>query len=151
MRYFYVKDRVLTEYLGFTKSAAEMEGFAKYDGVKSADWLKLDENGIITELTQEEYEAAHRTLKSYESAVDELLKNTANARGYDSAYTCLSYMNSTNPTWKAEAEVFNRWRDSVWLKCHEILNAVNAGTRPVPSIEELVSELPQIDWSENNE
>lgn len=59
MRYFYVKDGVLTEYLGFTKSAAEMEGFAKYDGVKSADWLKLDENGIITELTQEEYEALH--------------------------------------------------------------------------------------------
>ena len=40
MRYFYVKDGVMTEYLGFIKSAAEMEGFAKYNGVKSADWLK---------------------------------------------------------------------------------------------------------------
>lgn len=59
MRYFYMEDGVLTEYLGFTKSAAEMEGFAKYDGVKSADWLKLDEEGAIQELTQEEYEALH--------------------------------------------------------------------------------------------
>lgn len=151
MRYFYMEDGVLTEYLGVIKSNAEMAGYAKYEGTKSVDWLKLDEEGIITEMTPEEYEVAHRTLKSYESAVDELLKNTANERGYDSAYTCLSYMNSINPTWKAEAEAFNSWRDSVWLKCHEILNAVNAGTRPAPSIEELLSELPQIDWGKNNE
>ena len=59
MRYFYMEDGILTEYLGVIKSNAEMAGYAKYEGTKSADWLKLDENGIITELTQEEYEALH--------------------------------------------------------------------------------------------
>ena len=59
MRYFYMKDGVLTEYLGVIKSNAEMAGYAKYEGTKSVDWLKLDEEGIITEMTPEEYEAAH--------------------------------------------------------------------------------------------
>ena len=59
MRYFYMEDGILTEYLGVIKSNAEMEGYAKYAGTKSADWLKLDEEGIIQELTQEEYDALH--------------------------------------------------------------------------------------------
>ena len=54
-----MEDGILTEYLGVIKSNAEMEGYAKYAGTKSADWLKLDEEGIIQELTQEEYDALH--------------------------------------------------------------------------------------------
>ena len=56
MRYFYMEDGVLTEYLGVIKSNAEMAGYAKYEGTKSVDWLKLDEEGKIQELTPEEYE-----------------------------------------------------------------------------------------------
>ena len=59
MRYFYMEDGILTEYLGVIKSNAEMAGYAKYEGTKSVDWLKLDENGIIIELTPEEYEDLH--------------------------------------------------------------------------------------------
>ena len=59
MRYFYMEDGILTEYLGVIKSNAEMAGYVKYEGTKSVDWLKLNENGIITELTQEEYDALH--------------------------------------------------------------------------------------------
>ena len=59
MRYFYMEDGILTEYLGVIKSNAEMAGYAKYEGTKSVDWLKLDEEGVIQELTQEEYEALH--------------------------------------------------------------------------------------------
>ena len=57
MRYFYMEDGILTEYLGVIKSNAEMAGYAKYEGTKSVDWLKLDEEGAIQELTQEEYDA----------------------------------------------------------------------------------------------
>ncbi|MEG2076733.1 MAG: hypothetical protein RRY34_09545 [Victivallaceae bacterium] len=59
MRYFYMEDGFLTEYLGMVKSTAEMSGYATYDGTRSADWLKLDEEGKIVELTTSEYEAAH--------------------------------------------------------------------------------------------
>ena len=59
MRYFYMEDGILTEYLGVIKSNAEMAGYAKYEGTKSVDWLKLDEEGVIQELTQEEYDALH--------------------------------------------------------------------------------------------
>ena len=59
MRYFYMEDGILTEYLGVIKSNAEMAGYAKYEGTKSVDRLKLDEEGVIQELTQEEYDALH--------------------------------------------------------------------------------------------
>ena len=59
MRYFYMEDGILTEYLGVIKSNAEMAGYAKYEGTKSVDWLKLNEEGAIQELTPEEYEALH--------------------------------------------------------------------------------------------
>lgn len=59
MRYFYMEDGILTEYLGVIKSNVEMAGYAKYEGTKSVDWLKLDEEGVIQELTPEEYDVLH--------------------------------------------------------------------------------------------
>lgn len=66
--------------------------------------------------------------------------------GYDNTYTCLSYLNSSDPIWKAEAEVFNVWRDQVWRKCHELLNRYLKGEIGEISFEELQNELPEIQW-----
>lgn len=87
-------------------------------------------------------------LKEYETAVQAHLDETAQSRGYDNTYTCLSYLSSTDETWKRESNAFNAWRDSVWRKCHEILNAVMAGTIQPPSIAELIAQLPAIDWND---
>lgn len=99
---------------------------------------------VATDTDIEAYKAVF--VARYIKAVDELLLKTANSHGYDSAYTCLSYLQSTDPKWKAEAEAFNVWRDAVWNKCHEVLNAVEAGTRTAPSVDELLEELPKIEW-----
>ena len=66
--------------------------------------------------------------------------------GYDNTYTCLSYLNSSDPIWKAEAEVFNVWRDQVWRKCHELLDRYMKGEIGEISFEELQKELPVIQW-----
>lgn len=87
-------------------------------------------------------------IKGYEDAVQAHLDRTAQSRDYDNTYTCLSYLSSTDPTWNREANAFNAWRDQVWRKCHEILNAVMAGTKPQPTIDELIAELPAIDWND---
>ena len=67
-------------------------------------------------------------LKQYEDAVQNFLDTTAQSRGYDNTYTCLSYLNSSDATWNTEAHAFNLWRDAVWHKCHELLNAFNNRT-----------------------
>lgn len=85
--------------------------------------------------------------KIYENAVQAHLDAIAQTRGYDNTYTCLSYLNSTDETWKRESNAFNAWRDSVWRKAHEILNAFMAGEIKQPTVEEVISQLPPIDWN----
>lgn len=87
-------------------------------------------------------------LKGYEDAVQAHLDATAQSRGYDNTYTCLSYLSSTDQIWRRESNAFNEWRDKVWRKCHQILNAVMAGYSPRPTIEELIEQLPEIDWKD---
>lgn len=87
-------------------------------------------------------------LKGYEDAVQAHLDATAQSRGYDNTYTCLSYLSSTDEIWHREANAFNSWRDSVWRKCHEVLNAFMSGAIEQPTVEELIAQLPIIDWND---
>lgn len=87
-------------------------------------------------------------IRGYEDAVQAHLDATAQSRDYDNTYTCLSYLSSTDEVWYRESHAFNAWRDQVWRKCHEILNAVMAGTLPPPTVEELIAQLPEIDWND---
>lgn len=82
----------------------------------------------------------------YENAVQAHLDATAQSRDYDNTYTCLSYLSSTDETWNREANIFNAWRDAVWRKCHEVLNAVMAGEIAPPTVDELIAQLPTINW-----
>ena len=97
------------------------------------------------EPTQEEI------IEMYEIAVQRHLDSTAQSRGYDNTYTCLSYLSSTDPIWNRESNAFNAWRDKVWRKCHEILNAVMSGTIQQPTVDDLISQLPVIDWNDQKE
>jgi hypothetical protein len=89
-------------------------------------------------------------LLAYENAVQKHLDTTAQGKGYDNTYTCLSYLSSTNATWYRESHAFNAWRDEVWQTCHAILDAFIAGKIPQPNIEELIAQLPVIDWGKGD-
>lgn len=117
----------------------EMEVEQGYDGA----WYVAGFVPAPPEPTPEEI------IKRYEDAVQAHLDATAQSRDYDNTYTCLSYLSSTDETWRRESNAFNVWRDSVWRKCHEILNAVMAGEIPPPTVEELLAQLPAIDWNDN--
>lgn len=84
--------------------------------------------------------------KRYERMVQRHLDKTAQSRGYDDTYTCLSYLSSTDEVWRTEANAFNAWRDAVWRRCHEILNAFMAEEIKQPTIEEVIAMLPAIEW-----
>jgi hypothetical protein len=80
------------------------------------------------------------------AAVQPHLDATARARSYDSALSCVSYIDSTVTTYQAEAAAMRDWRDAVWLRCYELLAEVQAGTRPIPTESELIALLPAIVW-----
>lgn len=92
------------------------------------------------------YVSPEKLLKEYETAIQDFLDKTAQSRGYDNTYTCLSYLNSTVEKWKIESNKFLVWRDEVWTKVHAILDEFNAGKIPQPSLNDVIEQLPKIDW-----
>ena len=121
--------------------------FIKFDRIEECDFAEMYDGKIY--VSKEELDNIKKTdlMKTYENAVQEYLDKKAQERGYDNTYTCLSYLFSTDETWRTESNSFNEWRDKVWKKCHEILGFVISGQREIPTIEELISQLPEIDWN----
>lgn len=85
--------------------------------------------------------------KVYENSVQAHLNATVQSRGYTDVNSCLSYKDSTDETWRRESWAFNAWRDAVWHKCYEILNAFMAGKIKQPTVDEVIAQLPKIDWN----
>jgi hypothetical protein len=77
--------------------------------------------------------------------IDRLLDTTAQSKQYGNAVSCASYVSSTNPQWKLEAETFVSWRDAVFVYAINIQTEVQGGA-PIPSFEEFVAGLPAIVW-----
>ena len=88
--------------------------------------------------------------KMFTGAIQKYLDTIAQSRRYDNIFTAISYVNSTDETFAREAQACLVWRDKVWRKCYDILDAVEAGEREVPTIEELIAELPKINWNDEN-
>lgn len=98
---------------------------------------------LITVNQQKLAEIAQTRLST---AVQQHLDATARTRGYESALSCVSYIDSTVPQYRAEATAMRDWRDAVWIRCYELLFEVTIGTRPIPTESELIALLPTIDW-----
>ena len=81
--------------------------------------------------------------KELEAAVQNRLEDAAKAKGYDSILSACSYTGFANP-FQIESQTFVAWRGAIWAKCYEILAAVKSGVRPMPTIEELIAELPEL-------
>jgi len=73
----------------------------------------------------------------YESAAQKNLDTVAKSWGYDSILSAVSYANSTNPQYKADAAAMIEWRDAYWAEAYNI----EAGTLPA-SADAFVSLLP---------
>lgn len=78
--------------------------------------------------------------------VQDMLDKKAQEKGYDSIFTCIGYVNSTDETFADEGKKALVWRDKVWRKCYDILADVEQGKRNIPTEKELLAELPTLEW-----
>ena len=68
-------------------------------------------------------------------------------RNYDNVHTCVgTYLYSPVEKFRIEAEHVKDWVSYVWAKCYEMLAEVKAGKREIPTLEEVINELPILDW-----
>ena len=77
--------------------------------------------------------------------VQNFLDGAARALRYDDIRTAVTYAEEPAvPKFQAEGQALRAWRSLVWATCYAILAEVQAGTREIPTDEELISELPAL-------
>lgn len=101
---------------------------------------------IISTAAQREAEAVASSVEAFRLAIQAHVDAQAQGRRYDNGNSLASYVASTNPEWAAEAQAFVAWRDAVWFYAYTELDAVMAGEREQPTIEDFIGELPEIVW-----
>lgn len=57
-----------------------------------------------------------------------------------------TYATSTVSKFRAEGQYAVEARDLTWAKAYEIMDAVMSGARPMPTLEEVIAELPGLEW-----
>lgn len=83
-------------------------------------------------------------LSTITSKIQTWMDNQAKKYGFDNIASAISYLNSSNANWKAQAIAFNDWRDSVWTTCYVNQAAVLNGTLAIPTTAaEVILLLPQ--------
>lgn len=88
-------------------------------------------------------EIAQQIQTELTNAVQAHLDNTAKQKGYDGILSAASYAAlPVGEPFQAEGVAYALWRSAVWVKCYEVLGDVMAGTRGIPTVGELLAELP---------
>jgi hypothetical protein len=85
-------------------------------------------------------------MAEYTAAVQKRLDDFARTRGYDNILSACTYATSTAPKFKAEGQYAVEARDATWAKFYEVLAEVEAGSRQMPTLDELLAELPVLAW-----
>lgn len=83
--------------------------------------------------------------KKLVDAVQEYMDRKAQELNYDNCLSVCSYFNSGVEKFDKEGAAFRTWRSAVWQKCYQVLDECLAGTRSVPTSQELIEELPLLD------
>ena len=89
-------------------------------------------------------------LKALERGVENYIDHVVRLRGYNNIYTCISHMNSKIAQKAEDAEVASDWRDQVWITCNQLVAEYMGGQIGELTLEQVIAELPVIQWVEVN-
>lgn len=84
--------------------------------------------------------------RSIVDGIQEYLDAECRAHNYDGILSLCSYATSASPKFGPEGRAGVLWRDAVWMTSFNIENAVQAGARAMPSLADVLSELPEMSW-----
>ena len=121
------------------------EHAALLEGQSQGKLIQADANGRPV-LVDPPPPTPEQIIAQYTDGVQQHLDNFARTRNYDDILSAATYATSQVPKFEAEGQYAVEARDATWAKCYEILAAVEAGTRPMPTMDELLAELPVLVW-----
>lgn len=76
--------------------------------------------------------------------IQDYMDSKAQELNYDSVFTAITYENDSNKKFAQEAKAFKAWRSQIWTTCYAVLDEVLAGTRTIPTKEELLALMPKL-------
>lgn len=98
-------------------------------------------------LLQHEKERTQKIQQEIVQYTQNRLDDFAKTRNYDGILSACTYATSTIAKFKTEGQYCIEARDATWAKLYEILDDVQAETRPEPnSFADIESDLPELRW-----
>lgn len=90
-------------------------------------------------------------IEAMRAAIQAHMDTAARGYGYDDVKAAVTYAEEPSvPKFQAEGRAFRAWRSLVWAHAYGVLDDVQAGTRPQPTAEELLAELPVLEVTYGN-
>lgn len=86
------------------------------------------------------------TVEDFDAAMESHLREEREARGYTTREPDV-YLTSEEPRWAQDARDWIAHRDAVMRYALELMNAVAAGERKPPTMDEFINGLPKITWT----
>ena len=119
----------------------EAEHTALIEGQSQGKRIVADEGGRPI-LQDPPPPTAEQIMARLEARVQRWLDDQAQALGYDDIRSAVTYADEPSvPKFQQEGQAMRRLRSLVWARCYEILNAVQAGQRSIPTEAELIAEM----------
>ena len=103
----------------------------------------------VVAVPEPEPPTAQDIINQYDTAIENWLDSTVQQRNYKNVESCISYEGDNNPKYAREALAVKSWRSAVYTQA-EVLIAqyIGGDISAVPPIEEIIAELPQLDWND---
>lgn len=140
---FYINDGYAVIPAGSIEITKE-EYVTAFKGQEEGKYISSSSQGrpivvdVIVPTTEEQ-------LASFSTSLQYLLDNTASQYGYDNIYTAISYADEPAVLkFQDEGKAFRKWRSLLWEQANSIKQDVMNGLREVPSIDNLIQELPKL-------
>jgi len=107
--------------------------------------MNVDLSQLVS--AEEKASAALKALRAdYTTALAMHIHETARSATFIDALSLVSYAQSKNLIWRAKAQVFLAWRDTVWEYAQEALETLDIAQDQERGLAAFIAEAPKINW-----